>query len=93
MFSDNEREKYGVVNNVFELKLPGINLKRRVDRLKFPGGEGHRGHVLGVTIESCEEGNVYWCLSPDFRVGKKELEIEVKSDDSRGMHVSTLHRY
>lgn len=96
-FNDQEKKKYAVLYkaNVAEVHVNYILFQQQVGALEFPGTSGINGYVVGLVVESCwKDGtNGWWCVDKDLRLGRKQAKVEVKTEGSRGMHVSGTSLY
>ena len=96
-FNDQEKKKYAVLceTNVAEVHVNSVFLQQQFGALEFPGTSGINGYVVGLVVESCwKDGtNGWWCVGKDLRLGRKQGKVEVKSEGSRGMHVSGTSLY
>lgn len=91
-FNDKDLKKYAIkkANAVSEVHVDGSIFQQQVGALEFPGNKGINGYVVGLVVESCwtDGTNGWWCIGKELSLGTKQTKVEVKTEGSRGMHVS-----
>lgn len=72
--------------------MDGIFGQQQVGALEFPGTKGINGYVVGIVVESLwtDGTNGWWCIGKQLSLGTKQAKVEVKTEGSRGMHVSNI---
>jgi hypothetical protein len=90
-FDAKERKKYAIE----EIQCADVSIEyglfdQKWGSLDFPGATGVNGYVVGLRVQDCwgDGTNGWWGVPRGVPFGTKQAKIQIKSEGSRGMHVS-----